>query len=87
MKPTLTGYIRVKNFIIQSPAATVCLEKLIHLHHFLKNQEAKLAFHVHDGYYIYIHKNKYKRNYKHIKNILESPSGLSPELKLKVSYE
>jgi hypothetical protein len=80
-----TDHYKAKNFIIQSPAATICLEKLIQLKNRLSTVNAELAFHVHDGYYLYVHKNKYRPVYKQIEKILEGPSNLCPELKLKVS--
>ena len=73
-----------RNFLIQSPASTVYYEKLIKIRNTIKN-EAKLGFHVHDGYYLYVDKNKHNYICNLVKHILESPSELLVGLKLRVS--
>lgn len=73
-----------KNFSIQSPAATICLEKLINLYFVLKDK-AKIAYTVHDGYTVYVNKNNWKQIYKNCMEILTSESDLCKGLHLKVS--
>jgi DNA polymerase I-like protein with 3'-5' exonuclease and polymerase domains len=73
-----------RNFVIQSPASTVCLEKLIQLRESLRNQ-AILGFQVHDGYYIYVKKDKCNYVGKMAQDVLKKPSELLPGLTLKVS--
>jgi DNA polymerase I-like protein with 3'-5' exonuclease and polymerase domains len=73
-----------RNFLIQSPASTVCYEKLIKIKNIIKN-EAQLGFHVHDGYYLYVNKSNYNYVYNLVKPVLESPSELLAGLKLRVS--
>lgn len=73
-----------RNFLVQSPASTICLENLIKLKNTIKN-EAQLAFHVHDGYYLYVNKSKCNYVYNLAKQTLEAPSELLNGLKLSVS--
>lgn len=73
-----------RNFVIQSPASTVCLEKLIQLRESLKYQ-AILGFQVHDGYYIYVKKDRCNYISKLAQDTLKSPSEILPGLTLKVS--
>jgi len=72
---------RVRNFVIQSPASMVCLEKLIKL----SEKTKYLGFSVHDGYGLYVPEGKCKQVSKIAKEVLESPSNILPGLKLKVS--
>jgi hypothetical protein len=78
-------HYKIRNFIIQSPAATICLEKLIKLYNYLKKEDPALGFHVHDGYGLFVQESKYRILQKQIKEVLESPSDLAPDLELKVS--
>jgi hypothetical protein len=77
------GRHRVRNFVVQSPASLVCLEKLIKLHGVLK-EYAKLACTIHDGYVILVDKMKEKMVEAMAKDALCSESELCPGLKLKV---
>lgn len=70
----------VRNAVIQGPAATVCLEKLIDLH---KNVSGLFA-NIHDAYFLEIHKNDLDEVVKKSISILESESKLCPKLKLKI---
>jgi DNA polymerase I-like protein with 3'-5' exonuclease and polymerase domains len=74
----------VRNFVVQSPASIVCLEKLIALYHGLIGY-AKLACHIHDGYVVYVSKSAAKTVAAIGKEILESESNLCTGLKLKSS--
>lgn len=80
-----------RNFAVQSPAATICLEKLIKLHYCLLNlnqflkHKAQIAYTVHDGYVVYITKENWKQVLKKSVEVLTSESEISPGLKLKVS--
>ena len=71
---------KVKNFVIQSPASTICLEKLINL---IKKIGVPIGYFVHDGYMLYVKTNKIDYVKKAAKEILEQPSELMPGLKLK----
>jgi hypothetical protein len=55
------------------------LEKLIDL-----NREEPVAFHVHDGYCLYV-KKKYEEILAKAKAVLESPSRMLEGLELKIS--
>lgn len=74
----------VRNFCIQSPAATVCLEKLCDLFYALKNKTS-IAFMVHDSYTIYFNKENWKDVYSISEQILTGESSFCSNLKLKVS--
>jgi hypothetical protein len=80
-----------RNFSVQSPAATICLEKLIKLHYSLSNlnqflkHKAQIAYTVHDGYVVYMTKDNWKEVLKKGLEVLTSESEICPGLKLKVS--
>ena len=74
----------VRNFVVQSPASIICLEKLIDLHHSLKGY-AKIACHIHDGYIVYVGKAVTKMVAAMGKEVLERESLLCPGLKLRLS--
>lgn len=77
---------RIRNFVIQSPASTVCLHKLVMLHREIK--DARIAMHVHDGYIFYVRPSDCRKVYNLSKDILESDDdNLYPNLKLKISCE
>lgn len=73
-----------RNFAVQSPAATICLEKLIKLYFALEGK-AQIAYTVHDGYVIYVTKDNWKQIFKKSMDALTSESELCPKLRLKVS--
>ena len=76
----------VRNFCVQSPAATLCLAKLIDLYNYLKfDKSAELAFYIHDAYGIFVKEQSCKRIIQEVKKVLELENGLFPGLKLKVS--
>ena len=74
----------VRNFCIQAPAATICLEKLIHLYFALKDK-TDLAYTVHDGYFVYANKKNWQEIFKIGTEILTSESDLCPGLRLKIA--
>ena len=74
---------RIRNFVVQSPASLICLDKLVQLHAALK--ESKIGFHIHDGYILYVNPNDCQKVYNLAKNVLEAKSDLYPRLQLKVS--
>lgn len=74
----------VRNFVIQAPAAIVCMEKLIDLYHIVGDQ---LLFSIHDGYVIRCDPKFNKPLIIKCKNILEAPSKLAPGLRLNVNCE
>lgn len=74
----------VRNFCIQSPAAVVCLEKLNDLYFSIKDK-TKVAFMVHDSYFIYVNKENYKSIYQTSKDVLSGESSFCSGLRLKTS--
>jgi DNA polymerase I-like protein with 3'-5' exonuclease and polymerase domains len=76
---------RVRNFQVQSPAALVCLHKLVRLHEALATDDGKLAYHVHDGYMVLADKASWIKTTQLAKQVLESAEDMYPGLKLKVS--
>lgn len=77
---------KARNFAIQSPAALICIESLIKLYYANKGNY-RLAFHVHDGYYLTCKKQDMHEVYIHAKKTLEESSDFMPKLQLKVSVE
>jgi len=82
----------VRNFCVQSPAAIVCLEKLVQLDHAFKldkilNTKARVGFHIHDGYILFASRFEKRRVIDLAKSVLEAESLLCPGLKLKVSCQ
>lgn len=73
-----------RNFAVQSPAATLCLEKLIDLHVALY-KKADIAYTVHDGYVVYAKKDNWKQIYSICHKVLTAESRLSPGLCMKVT--
>lgn len=73
-----------RNFAVQSPGSTLCLEKLIDLHVALKS-EADIAYTVHDGYVVYATKENWKQIYSICTKTLTAESRLCPGLRMKVS--
>jgi len=80
-----------RNFAVQSPASTICLEKLINLHISIQNlnqslkDKAQISYTVHDGYVLYVTKDNWKQVYKRSMEALCGESELCPGLRLKVS--
>lgn len=75
----------VMNFCIQSPAATICLCKLIDLYNSIKfKSEAKLAFSIHDGFGIVCNREYFREILEIATKALESESEVAPGLKLKI---
>jgi len=77
-------HYRARDFVVQSPAAAVCLEKLVHLHDALAGY-ASLAAHIHDGYLITVSKAATRVVADIGKEVLQGDSKLCPGLKLKVT--
>jgi len=76
---------KVRNFVVQSPSAIFCMEKLILLYNALKNFEGtSICYNVHDGYGIICDKKNYKEVYEISKKVLEESSELLPDLKIPV---
>lgn len=77
---------KYRNFIIQSPAAIICLDRLVRLHRNLGNY-GKLVAHIHDGYVV-----KAEDNYVNIvKSLcidsLQSDSSICSGLNLKTNFK
>ena len=75
---------KARNFAIQSPAALICLESLVKLDQ-ESNSLYKIAFHVHDGYYLACKQSDMLDVYQIAKSILETKSEFMPDLKLTVA--
>lgn len=73
------NYYTSRNFIIQAPAATVCLEKLIEIQELIK-----VAFTVHDSYCLVCKESEVKETHYKIKSIIEKESIICPGLTLKM---
>ena len=69
-----------RNFEVQSPAATVCLEKLCHLYKALPDH---VLFHIHDGYVLMCKANEAEYVVRQAFGALESGSEICPGLRLK----
>lgn len=81
-------FYKVRNFVIQSPAALVCLHKLVKLHQALEDFElGRMAYHVHDGYMVRTTESHRNETYSVAKEVLESLDPLYPGLTLKVGCE
>lgn len=72
---------QLRNFLVQSPDALICSHKLIQLY---KKLHGHIAYNVHDGYNIYVHKSSVRSTMLMIKEILEKDDDLYPDIKLKV---
>jgi DNA polymerase I-like protein with 3'-5' exonuclease and polymerase domains len=75
---------KVRNFIVQSPAALLCLHKLVELYDAMKGL-AHVAFHIHDGYVLYVPKENRMKVAIRAKEVLESEDRFFQGLRLKVS--
>jgi len=77
---------KAMNFCIQSPAATVCLLKLVDLYRALKFKKlGRLAFSVHDGFGILCNREEFNGVVGLATEVLESESEVYPGLRLKVA--
>ena len=74
---------KIRNFVVQSPAAILCFDKLIQLHKAV-GSIGKLGMHIHDGYVIFANKATRRKIMELAKQSLESESKFFPGLKLKV---
>lgn len=75
---------KIRNFVVQSPAALFCLLKLIRLKDKL-GPNAKLGFHIHDGYVLFSPVYEVWRNKELAIEALESEELMFPGLKCKVT--
>lgn len=80
------NYYKARNFVVQAPAALMCLEKLVLLHQNI-NQDSKIVFSIHDGYGLTANKANSLEIYPKIKRILESKSLLMPNCNLEISFK
>lgn len=74
------NYYTSRNFVVQGPAATICLEKLIQIDDALEPIGSKVIFTVHDGYGITCKINKAKETWLAVKNTVRTESILFPGL-------
>lgn len=71
---------KARNFSIQSPSATVCLEKLMKL-----SFVTDIAYNVYDEYVVYTNASNWKNVFTKSVEILEEESEIAPGLFLKVT--
>jgi len=77
---------KYRNFIIQSPAAIICLDRLVRLHRNLGHY-GKLVAHIHDGYIVKV-ENKYTEIVKSLCiDSLQSESAICPGLNLRTNFK
>lgn len=74
------AFYKAKNFSIQSPAALICLEKLIKL-----SFVSDVVYNIHDGYVVYSEIKNIKKTINNCIDVLCSESEIAKGLKLKVS--
>jgi hypothetical protein len=72
---------KIRNFLVQSAAAVVCLHFLVQLSEKLKNI-AEICFHVHDGFCILVDNEKYQHAIYVGLQTLHSQTDLFPNLQL-----
>lgn len=81
------NYYKARNFVVQSPAALLCLEKLVCLHKNLNIKNEKIVFSIHDGYGITTNKSNSLAIYPQINKVLESKSQFMPNCNLTASLK
>lgn len=74
---------RVRNFMVQAPAAIVCLEKLVQVSGVMAGLKANLIANIHDGYLFRSAKEQVHLAWSIIRPILESASEICPGLQLR----
>jgi hypothetical protein len=75
---------KYRNFIIQSPGAMFCLDKLVQLYNEIK-EYGRIAAHIHDGYLIVCNDKQVDSVKSMCLRVLESESQLFEGLKIKVN--
>ncbi len=75
-----------RNFSIQAPGSTICLEKLVRLHEALKGV-TDIAYNTHDGYCVFANKSNWKEVFQKGHAALTGDSLISPGLRLKVACQ
>jgi DNA polymerase family A len=76
---------KIRSAVIQSPAAVICLEKLVLLHYQCK--KLKLIASIHDAFVGIVEDKAVDYVVNEAKQLLESPSEFAPGLSLKVNCE
>ena len=77
---------KIRNFLIQSPAAVICLHKLVKLYNKIKNI-SKICYHLHDGFCILVNNQNLKQVIALGQQSLTEDSDLYPGLRLKVAVK
>jgi hypothetical protein len=77
---------KYRNFIIQSPAAIVCLDRLVRLHRNLGSY-GKLVAHIHDGYVVKVSDGYIEIAKSLCLDSLQSDSSICPGLSLKSNFK
>lgn len=75
---------KYRNFIIQSPGAIFCLEKLVYLHNALRDY-GRVVAHIHDGYIVRSSEEQVEMVRSRCLQVLEGESILFPGLKLRTN--
>lgn len=75
---------KYRNFIIQSPGAIFCLEKLVYLHSVLRDY-GRIVAHIHDGYIVRSSEKQVEMVRSICLQVLEGESILFPGLKLRIN--
>jgi hypothetical protein len=78
-------YFRGRNFKVQSPAALICIDRLVHLYNEVR--AVRIAAHVHDGYLLAIPESQQKDLIARVKDALEAESVLAQGLRLRVNFK
>lgn len=73
-------YYRARNLVVQAPAATICLEKLILINDQIQSIQSKVLYTVHDGYGILCKAKAAKETHFLVKKIIQEESSLMPGL-------
>jgi len=79
---TEDNYYTSRNFVVQGPAATVCLEKLVQIDDAVTSVGSQTVFTVHDGYGITCKINRAKETWQAVKDAVQIESLLCPGLRL-----
>ena len=77
---------KMRNFLVQSPAAVICLHKLVSLYKRIQNI-AKICYHLHDGFCILVNRQHLKQVIAIGKEVLQETSDLYPGLNLRIDVK
>lgn len=78
-------YYKIRNYVVASPAALICLHKLVKLFNEVNSGDCQIVAHVHDEYILSVSFDKRREVYLTVKNLLESDDLMYSGLRLKVT--